>query len=182
MCSSSPCARCRSHTASPDLSTVRPPSTRPMLDHPQSSTPGLLVLPRSSSLLAMSHLSPAHHETSKHDSSHETKITVKQPKCPRFEFKPRQVNDSSQSNQGTDHLVSQNHFKSGRALDKFAKIGRSSTSGLKAHLPSTCKLLMWFGTMGTMSPGLDRKGTGGLPRVSPLGLTARAWRPITEAV
>jgi hypothetical protein len=26
---------------------------------------------------------------------------------PRFEFKPRQVNDSSQSNQGTDHLVSQ---------------------------------------------------------------------------
>jgi hypothetical protein len=26
--------------------------------------------------------------------------------CPGFEFKPRQVNDSSQSNQGTDHLVS----------------------------------------------------------------------------
>jgi hypothetical protein len=27
--------------------------------------------------------------------------------CPGFEFKPHQVNDSSQSNQGTDHLVSQ---------------------------------------------------------------------------
>jgi hypothetical protein len=27
--------------------------------------------------------------------------------CPGFEFRPRQVNDSSQSNQGTDHLVSQ---------------------------------------------------------------------------
>jgi hypothetical protein len=26
---------------------------------------------------------------------------------PVFEFKPHQVNDSSQSNQGTDHLVSQ---------------------------------------------------------------------------
>jgi hypothetical protein len=26
--------------------------------------------------------------------------------CPEFELKPRQVNDSSQSNQGTDHLVS----------------------------------------------------------------------------
>jgi hypothetical protein len=26
--------------------------------------------------------------------------------CPRFEFKPCQINDSSQSNQGTDHLVS----------------------------------------------------------------------------
>jgi hypothetical protein len=31
---------------------------------------------------------------------------VKARKCPRFEFKPRQVNDSSQSNQGTDQLVS----------------------------------------------------------------------------
>jgi hypothetical protein len=27
-------------------------------------------------------------------------------KCPGFEFKPRQVNDSSQSNQRIDHLVS----------------------------------------------------------------------------
>jgi hypothetical protein len=27
-------------------------------------------------------------------------------KCPGFKFKPRQVNDSSQSNQGTDYLVS----------------------------------------------------------------------------
>jgi hypothetical protein len=32
---------------------------------------------------------------------------VKQPKYPGFEFKPRQVNDSSQSNQVTYHLVSQ---------------------------------------------------------------------------
>jgi lipid II:glycine glycyltransferase (peptidoglycan interpeptide bridge formation enzyme) len=36
------------------------------------------------------------------------KEKVKQPKCPRFKFKPRQVNDSSQTNQETDHLVSQN--------------------------------------------------------------------------
>jgi hypothetical protein len=27
--------------------------------------------------------------------------------CPGFKFKPHQVNDSSQSNQGTDYLVSQ---------------------------------------------------------------------------
>jgi hypothetical protein len=32
---------------------------------------------------------------------------------PGFEFKPRQVNDSSQSNQGTNHLVSQS------PLDEF---------------------------------------------------------------
>jgi hypothetical protein len=76
-------------------------------DHPRSSALGGLLLPWSSSLPAMPHLLPAHHETSKHDSLHETKIKVKQQKCPWFEFKPLQVNDSSQSNQGTDHLVSQ---------------------------------------------------------------------------
>jgi hypothetical protein len=33
---SSPCARCRPHTVSPDLSIVWPPSTRSVLDHPWS--------------------------------------------------------------------------------------------------------------------------------------------------
>jgi hypothetical protein len=37
---------------------------------------------------------------------HTNKIKVKLLKCPEFEFKPWQVNDSSQTNQGTDHLVS----------------------------------------------------------------------------
>jgi hypothetical protein len=57
----------------------------------------------------MPHLPPAHHETSKHDSPNETKVKENKTKqnYPGFEFKPRQVNDSSQSNQGTDHLVSQ---------------------------------------------------------------------------
>jgi hypothetical protein len=36
--------------------------------------------------------------------------------------------------------------------------------------------------MGTTSPGLSREEQGGLQRVSPLGLRARARRPITEAV
>jgi hypothetical protein len=70
-CSLFPRARCRSHTASPDLSIVRPLSTWPVLDHPRSSAPGLLLLPWSSSLPAMSHLWPAHHKTSKHDSPYE---------------------------------------------------------------------------------------------------------------
>jgi hypothetical protein len=47
-------------------------------NHPRSSTPGLLLLPRSSSLHAMQHLPPTHHETSKHDSPNETKIKEKQ--------------------------------------------------------------------------------------------------------
>jgi hypothetical protein len=49
-------------------------------------------------LPAMPHLLPAHHETSKHDSPHDTKIKIDHPKYPRFEFKHRQVNDLSQSN------------------------------------------------------------------------------------
>jgi hypothetical protein len=54
----------------------------------------------------MLHLPPAHHQTSRHDSPNETDIKVKLPKCLEFEFKSWQVNDSSQSNQGTNHLVS----------------------------------------------------------------------------
>jgi hypothetical protein len=62
---------------------------------------------RSSSLHDKPHLPPAHYEISKHNSPNEININVKQPKCPRFEFKPSQVNDSSQTKQGTDYLVSQ---------------------------------------------------------------------------
>jgi hypothetical protein len=79
-----------------------------VVDHPQSSTLGLLLWPGSSLLPAMPHLPPAHHERSKHDSPNEKRIRIAEPpKCPGFEFKALQVNDSSQSNQGTDHLVSQ---------------------------------------------------------------------------
>jgi hypothetical protein len=57
-------------------------ATRPLdlCDHPQSSAPGLQLLPRSSSLHAMAHLPPAHHETSKHDSPNETKVKERQNK------------------------------------------------------------------------------------------------------
>jgi hypothetical protein len=37
----------------------------------------------------MSHLLCTHHETSKQDSPHNTKIKVKQTKRPKFELKPR---------------------------------------------------------------------------------------------
>jgi hypothetical protein len=67
----------------------------------RSPTPAMIL-----SLHVMPHLPPAHHETSKHDSPMKQRIKVKQLKCPEFEFKPHQVNDSSQSNQGIDHLVS----------------------------------------------------------------------------
>jgi hypothetical protein len=39
-----------------------------------------------------------------------------------------------------------------------------------------------FGTMGTTSPELGREELGGLRRVDPLSLEARARRPIIEAV
>jgi hypothetical protein len=51
-------------------------------------------------------MSPSHHKISKHDYPHE-QIGVKPPKFLGFKFKLRQVYYSSQSNQGTDHLVFQ---------------------------------------------------------------------------
>jgi hypothetical protein len=97
------------HVPGTDRTRCHPTSWPPghfiprLCDHPRSSAPGLPLLPRSSSLHAMPHLPPTHHETSKRDSPNETKIKQNNP---RFEFKPHQVSDSSQSNQGTNHLVS----------------------------------------------------------------------------
>jgi hypothetical protein len=91
-----------------------------LCDHPRSSAPGLLLLPRSPSLHAMPHLPHAHHETSKRDSPNETKIKEKaKQNCPGFEFKHHQVNDSSQSNQGTDHLVSQVECSSNTDMGEY---------------------------------------------------------------
>jgi hypothetical protein len=87
--SSSPCAWCRPHIASPELLIIQPPSTWPMLDHPWSSAPSLILLPRSSSLPAMPHLSPTHHETSKCASPHKIDSRVEPPKFLIFKFKPR---------------------------------------------------------------------------------------------
>jgi hypothetical protein len=53
-------------------------------DHHRSSTPGLLLLSQSSSPPAMSHLSLAHHETSKCNSLHKNKIMVEPPKISRI--------------------------------------------------------------------------------------------------
>jgi hypothetical protein len=91
--SSSQYARCRPHTVSPDLSIARPPSTWPVWPsavlYTRSSTPTTI-------LVAARHVATAHHETSKHDSLKETEINVKWSKYLGFEFKHRQVNDSSQ--------------------------------------------------------------------------------------
>jgi hypothetical protein len=59
-------------------------------------------------LHAMSHLPPAHHETSKRDSPNELKIKENKTKQSRIQIQTLPVNDSSQSNQITIHLVSQN--------------------------------------------------------------------------
>jgi hypothetical protein len=75
--SSSPCARCRPHTTSSDLSIMRPSSIRHVLDDPWSSALSLLLLPQSSSLPAMPHMSPTHHETRKHVSPHKTDSRVR---------------------------------------------------------------------------------------------------------
>jgi hypothetical protein len=58
--------QCGSHTVSPDLLIVQPPSARLMTDLLRSSAPSLLLLPQSSLLPAMSHSAPTHYETRKH--------------------------------------------------------------------------------------------------------------------
>jgi hypothetical protein len=74
----------RLHVHSADCTWCHPTSRSPghrvpdLCDHPRSSAPGLLLVPRSSSLHAMPHLSPAHHETSKRDSPNKTKVKEKQ--------------------------------------------------------------------------------------------------------
>jgi hypothetical protein len=103
---SSPRARCKPHTAPPDLSIVRPPSTQPvrpsMVLCTRSPTPTTIIIIARHD--APTTCTPRQKQTR---FSNETRIKVKQPKCPGFKFKPLQVNDSSQLNQGTDHLVSQ---------------------------------------------------------------------------
>jgi hypothetical protein len=104
---SSTCGWCRPHIASPDLSIVRPQSTWLVLDHPRSSAPSLLLLPRFSSLPAMPHLSPTHHETIKHVFPHETYNRVEPTKFLRFKIKPRHVHYSSQIKPRHVHYSSQ---------------------------------------------------------------------------
>jgi hypothetical protein len=104
--SSSPCAWCRLHTVSLDLSITRPLSTQHVLDRPGPLHQVSYSCRRSSSLPAMLHLSPTRHETSNRVSPHRTYSWVEPQKFPRFKFKPRQVNYSSQIKQGTDHMVS----------------------------------------------------------------------------
>jgi hypothetical protein len=54
-------------------------------------------------------------------------------KCPGLKFKPQQVNDSSQSNQGTDNLVSQSPLD--ESIDnKKHKVWRSDPKPHEAQL------------------------------------------------
>jgi hypothetical protein len=106
-CSSSPRAWCRPHMAPPDHSIARPPSTRPVRPSPLlctwSPTPVMI-------LVAARHAIPATYtprdKQTRFSKWNKGKRKTKQNNL-GFEFKPRQVNDSSQSNHGTDHLVSQ---------------------------------------------------------------------------
>jgi hypothetical protein len=92
----------------------------------QSFASGLLLLPQSSPLSNMPHLPPVHHETSKHNSPNDTKIKVKLPKCLGFKFKPHQINDSSHSNQKTDHLISQRQSRQAAGRIGSNRTGRGT--------------------------------------------------------
>jgi hypothetical protein len=124
----------------------------------------------------MPHLSPAHHETSKRDSKNETKIKIKQSKCPRFEFKLRQVNDSSQLSQGTDHLVSHKHNMFHNKQNKFTTI-QFITHIIKQNkfIPNTYIIKNNYGAALLLSNppiglGLNRASTKSYPYLPPCDL------------
>jgi hypothetical protein len=104
--SSSPRAWCRPHTTLPDLSIARPLSTRSVRPSPvlctRSPTPATI-------LIAAHHAVPAtctpRDKQTWFSKRNKDKRKTKQ-NYPGFEFKHHQVNDSSQSNHETDHLVS----------------------------------------------------------------------------
>jgi hypothetical protein len=105
-CSTSPRGRCRLHTAPPNLSIARPPSTRPVRSSPvlctSSPTPAtMLIAARQASPTTCTPWDKRTWFSKRNKGKRKT-----QQNCLGFEFKPHQVNDSSQSNQGTDHLIS----------------------------------------------------------------------------
>jgi hypothetical protein len=105
--SSSPRAQCRPHTAPPDLSITRSPSTWPVWPSLIlciiSPTPAMI-------LIVARHAAPATC-TPQDKQTWLSKWNKDKRKTKQnylgFEFKPHQVSDSSQSSQGTDYLVSQ---------------------------------------------------------------------------
>jgi hypothetical protein len=108
-CFSSPtCVWCESHTVSPDLLIIYPPSTQLVPDHSWSSAPGLLLLPWSWSLSTMSHSPPTHHETSNRISPNRiTQFRVSSTEMHRIQLQTKSNQLLIiQINQGTNHLVS----------------------------------------------------------------------------
>jgi hypothetical protein len=138
--SSSPRARCRPHTAPPNLSISRPPSTRPV----QPSSVLCTRSPTPTMILVVSrHATPAtctpRDKQTRFSKRNKDKRKIKQ-NCPGFEFKPRQANDSSQSNQGMDHLVSQSVLSSIRYSSRFAtlpKLEKIQAYGLSSNSRNT---------------------------------------------
>jgi hypothetical protein len=161
MRSSSPRARCRPHMVPPDLSIVRPPSTLPMRPSPvlctRSPTPAMV-------LVTARHVTPAtctpRDKQTQFSKQNKCKRKTKQ-NYPRFEFKPRQVNDSSQSNQGTNHLVSHLLMKKFEdlGLDHLKMVDSRMTCeecGETCHMgincPTTCQDMNFVGNFNGFRP------------------------------
>jgi hypothetical protein len=104
---SSPCAQCIPHTDPSDLSITQPPSTRPVRPSPiictWSPTPvTMLVATRHAAHATCTPRDKQIWFSKRNKDKRKTKRNY-----PAFEFKHRQVNDSSQLNQGINHLISQ---------------------------------------------------------------------------
>jgi hypothetical protein len=119
MRSSSPRSRSRPHTAPSDLSTARPLSTRPVRPSPVLCTRSpthamILVIARHAAPTTCTSRDKQTRFSKRNKGKRKTKGNY-----PGFKFKPHQVNDSSQSNQGTDHLVSHMPNPSAQPVNHF---------------------------------------------------------------
>jgi hypothetical protein len=96
--SSSPRARCRPHMVPPDLLTARPPSTRPVWPSPVLCTrsPTLVTVLVAARHAVLATCAPRDKQT-RFSKWNKGKRKTKR-NYPGFKFKPRQFNNSSQSN------------------------------------------------------------------------------------
>jgi hypothetical protein len=103
--------------------------------------------------------------------------------APIYIFKNLEGLDQSDLALNQSQIALTNYSMSDGALGNFTTRRKIRLTRIKDHLPSTRGLLTGSGTLGTTSPRLGQEEHGGgVPRIGPLGLRARARRPITDAI
>jgi hypothetical protein len=144
------------HLAPADFSTAWPPSIRPVRPSPVLCTrsPTHVTV-----LVAARYAAPAtctlRDKQTRFSERNKGKRKTKQ-NCPGFEFKPCEINDSSQSKQGTDYLISQ-HLPSKHR--QWSGEGAGPKEGSTAAEDNECTPCAETAQSGSVSSGARRLHT-----------------------